>query len=352
METAREIQRVRLEKKRASLKLTKTKILLLVFPPVVFLLSFSLGRYPVSPGLLVQVLAAKVLPLMKTWPDTVETVVFKVRLPRLIAAMLVGSSLAASGAAYQGMFRNPLVSPDILGATAGAGFGAALGIFFSLNMFGIQFLSFLLGLFAVFSTYLISNRVRYDPTVALVLTGILVGTLFSAGTSLLKYIADPYDKLPAITFWLMGSLTSIGLDDVFFVILPMLLGVIPLYLLRWRLNVLSLGEEEARALGLNIRKLRTIVILCSTLMTAACVSISGMVGWVGLIIPHLARMLVGPNYRQLLPASILLGSTYLLLVDNVARCAAAVEIPLGILTSTLGAPFFLYLLLNKRGGWY
>lgn len=249
------------------------------------------------------------------------------------------------------MFRNPLVSPDILGASAGACFGAALAIFYSLNYAGIQILSFIFGLLAVSITYAVSSRISHESTLTLVLSGILIGTLFTSGTSLLKYMADPFDKLPAITYWLMGSLSSISSEDVLAVILPMLVGGFILYLVRWRLNVLSLGEEEASALGLDTRKLKMIVILCATMMTSAAVSISGMIGWVGLIVPHLARMIVGPNYKALLPASIIIGGTYLLLVDDLARVMASVEIPLGILTSIIGAPFFIYLLMRSRRGW-
>lgn len=327
------------------------RAVLLALPVLIFILSFTIGRYPISPGELFSVVAAKFLPLAQTWPATLDTVVFQVRLPRILAAVLVGAALATSGAAYQGMFRNPLVSPDILGASAGACFGAALAIFYSLNYAGIQILSFIFGLLAVSITYAVSSRISHESTLTLVLSGILIGTLFTSGTSLLKYMADPFDKLPAITYWLMGSLSSISSEDVLAVILPMLVGGFILYLVRWRLNVLSLGEEEASALGLDTRKLKMIVILCATMMTSAAVSISGMIGWVGLLVPHLARMIVGPNYKALLPASIIIGGTYLLLVDDLARVMASVEIPLGILTSIIGAPFFIYLLMRSRRGW-
>ncbi len=326
-------------------------IILVALPVAAFLISFPLGRYPVSLEQLITVLAAKVFPIAHTWPSTIDTVIFKVRLPRIIAAMLVGAALATSGAAYQGMFKNPLVSPDILGASAGAGFGAALAIFFSYSYFGIQIFSFLFGLAAVMLAWTVSSRIKHDPMLALVLSGILIGTLFTSGTSLLKYMADPYDKLPAITYWLMGSLASIDNKDVMAAGIPILIGAIPLFLVRWRLNVLSLGEEEATALGLDTKRLKFLVIVCSTLMTSASVSISGLIGWVGLVVPHLARMAVGPNYCILLPASILMGSSYLLLVDDLARLMASVEIPLGILTSIIGAPFFIILLMRSRRGW-
>lgn len=325
---------------------------LLLVLVLIFILSFALGRYPVSPLELVSVLAERFfsgIPVF--WEDTVETVVFQVRLPRILAAILVGAALSTAGAAYQGMFKNPLVSPDILGASAGAGFGAALAIYFSLNMVGIQVMAFIGGLLAVSLTYGISLRIKHDSMLALVLSGVMIGSLFTACISMIKYIADPYDKLPAITFWLMGSLASITQRDVKMAIIPILLGMVLLFLLRWRLNVIAMGEEEAQVLGLNTKRLRTLVILCCTLMTAAAVSISGLIGWVGLVIPHLARMIVGPNYRVLLPASILLGGAYMLLVDDLARLLASMEIPLGILTALIGVPFFLYLLLNSRWGW-
>ncbi len=328
------------------------KIIILLFTLIfIFIFSFALGRYPVPPGQLLEVLASQIITMEPTWNVTVETVIFQVRLPRILAAILVGAALSTAGAAYQGMFKNPLVSPDILGASAGAGFGAALGIYFSFSMVGIQLMAFVGGLLAVGLTYGISIRIRHDPMLALVLSGVMIGSLFTAAISCIKYIADPYDKLPAITFWLMGSLASITSRDVYMVLIPIILGGLLLYLLRWRLIVLAMGEEEAQVLGINTRAMKTIVIICCTLMTAASVSISGLIGWVGLVIPHLARMIVGPNYQVLLPASILLGGAYLLLVDDLARLIASMEIPLGILTALIGVPFFLYLLLNSKWGW-
>lgn len=332
-------------------KYWRKEIVLLAIALLIFVFSFPLGRYPISPENLIMILAAKVLPIPHTWPGTMDIVVFNVRLPRIMAAMLVGAALSTSGAAYQGMFKNPLVSPDILGAAMGAGFGAALAIYLSFNVFGIELSAFLFGLFAVLLTYFVSQKVPLEQMLVLVLTGVMVGTIFSSLTSLIKFVADPYDKLPAITFWLMGSLAAVTPQDVVTCFIPMLLGGIPLYVLRWRLNVLSLGEEEAMAMGLETGKLRFVVIICSTLMTAAAVSISGLVGWVGLIIPHWARMIVGPNYKILLPTSMILGGAYLMLVDDLARCVTSVEIPLGILTALIGAPFFFYLLVSGRKSW-
>lgn len=326
-------------------------VFIFLLPFILFIISFILGRYPVAPGDLMKVLLGSIFPLEHDWPSVLDTVVLQVRLPRIIAAMLIGASLSAAGATYQGMFKNPLVSPDILGASSGAGFGASLAIFISMPMVGIQGFSFIFGLIAVLLTYGISRRLKQESMLALVLSGIMVGALFSAGMSLLKYMADPYDKLPSIVFWLMGSLAAVAPEDLYKVSLPIIVGVIPLFLIRWRLNVLSLGEEEAAALGIDLNRMKILVIICSTLMTSASVCIAGIIGWVGLIVPHLARMIVGPDYRILLPASILLGSSYLLLVDDLARLLAAVEIPLGTLTALIGVPFFLYLLLNKRWGW-
>jgi iron complex transport system permease protein len=336
-------QTARHSDRRAGLPLT---VLGLVFT-VTVVCSLMLGRYDVPLSAWWRVLAS---PENSGVPGIV---LLQVRLPRILAGILIGAGLSTSGAAYQGLFRNPMVSPDILGASAGAGFGAAAGILLGFGIIGIQCLSFAFGLAAVLLTCAAASRLSRegDPILTLVLVGILMGSIFTALISLTKFVADPYSKLPAITFWLMGSLAATHVRDVQFALAPMLLGIAPLVLLRWNLNVLSFGEEEARALGAATGRLRWIIILCATLLTASAVSIAGMVGWVGLVIPHLARMIVGPDYRVLLPASLLLGATYLLLVDDVARSIYATEIPLGILTSLVGAPFFLYLLMRSRRGW-
>lgn len=336
------------EKKRFVHKALKL-FCFIVLPLAVFLLSFNMGQYPISPSELFQVLLSRVMEIPKTWPSSMETVVFKVRLPRIIVAMMVGAALSVAGASYQGMFKNPLVSPDILGASAGAGFGAALAIMLSLGTSQIQLFAFLFSLLAVALVYLTSNMMRHNQTLGLVLAGLLIGNLFTAFTSFLKFMADPEDKLPSITFWLMGGLSGItGYRDILSAGIPILIGIVPLLLLRWKINLLTFGDEEARALGIDTRMLRLLVILCSTLITAASVSISGMIGWVGLIIPHLSRMLVGPNYKVMLPTAIVMGASYLLLVDDLARTLSTVEIPLGILTSLVGAPFFMFLIFCKR----
>ena len=282
----------------------------------------------------------------------IDTVLFEVRLPRVLAAVLVGASIAAAGAAYQTLFRNPLVSPDILGVSTGAGLGAVLGIFLSLPVAGIQLLAFVVALATVGLVYAIAATVRgREPVLVLVLAGVVVGSLAGAVISLLKILADPYDQLPAIVFWLLGSLSAIRRAEVWTATPLVLIGLVPLILLRWRINVLSLGDEEAKALGVEASRLRLWVIAAATLMTASVVAISGVIGWVGLVIPHIARMIVGPSFDRLLPTAMLLGASYLLAVDTMARTMARIEVPIGILTAVIGAPFFLWLLARGREGW-
>lgn len=273
------------------------------------------------------------------------------RLPRIITAVLIGGSLSVAGASFQGLFRNPLVSPDILGVAAGAGFGAALGILISGDPFTIQILAFSFGILAVLVAYAISRLVRSNPTLSLILAGMAIGSLFGAFLSLMKYVADPTDQLPTIVYWLMGSLNGVSKEDLLMAGIPMLVCLIILLLIRWRLNVLAMGEEEALALGVDTQKVRVIVILCSTIMTASAVCIAGIIGWVGLVIPHMGRLLVGPCHKRMLPVAALLGAAFLLMIDNVARTAISIEIPIGILTAIIGVPFFLYLLVKGRRGW-
>ena len=314
---------------------------------VCFFGSFMLGRYPIEPWTLIRVLASRVIPVTPDWPSQVETVLFNVRLPRVLIAALIGAGLSAAGAAYQGIFKNPMVSPAVLGASSGAGFGAALGLFLSFSYQGVSFLAFVLGLSAVGAVCLISSRVKYNQTLGLVLAGMMISSLFTAAVSFLKLVADPNNTLPVITYWLMGSLASIRPKDLAFAAPWIIGGIIPIYLLRWKINVLTLGEEEARCIGVNTSAVRLAVVLCATLITSAAVSVSGLIGWVGLVIPHFARMLVGSDYRKMLPASLLLGASFLLVVDNFARLLATSEIPIGILTAFVGAPFFLWLILRE-----
>lgn len=310
----------------------------------VLLGSLLVGRYALSPGQLVHMLWTRISGGAADWPISDDKVVFAVRLPRVAAAALVGAALAVSGAAYQGMFRNPMVSPDILGTSTGAGFGAAVAILLGAGYFGISAAAFCCGLLAVAAAWLVSRLSKADQAVALILAGMMISSLFSAGTSFVKLVADTQQQLPAITYWLMGSLSSIKDKDVVFLAIPVALGMIPLFFLRWRMNLLTVGEEEAQSMGVNTRRLRGAVIVCATLLTSASVAVSGMIGWVGLVIPHFCRMLFGYDYRRLIPAGALFGAAFLLAVDDIARLVTTGELPLGILTAFVGAPLFLYLI--------
>lgn len=282
----------------------------------------------------------------------IETVLFQIRGPRIIAAMAIGAALAASGAAYQGIFRNPLVSPDILGVSAGAALGATIALFFSLKLAAVQAFAFAGGLAAVGMVYCVGNAVRgRDPVLALILSGIVIGTLLGAFLALLKYLADPYNQLPAITYWLLGSLALTAPADLNYLLPAVLLGLLPMVMLRWRMNLLSLPDDEARALGVHTARLRLAMICAATLMTAASVAVSGIIGWIGLLVPHAARMLVGPEFTRMLPLCMLLGACYLLGVDTLARTLVDIEIPPGILTALIGTPFFIWLLATSRRGW-
>ncbi|NLT68112.1 MAG: iron ABC transporter permease [Acidobacteria bacterium] len=323
-------------------------LLALVFVAVLSLMSGQMG---IEPNTIVRILLSRVVSLEPDWPATVESVVMDVRLPRLLAGLLVGAGLSISGASFQGLFRNPLVSPHILGVSAGAGFGAAVAILFFGNILMVQLLSFSFGLISVLMTYGLSRTYRSTPVLMLVLSGIIVGALFSSATSLLKYVADPVNQMPSIVFWLLGSLNNVSNADLAVVGPIILAGTAGLLLIRWRINLLTMGEEDARALGIDTGKVRAIIIVCATFISAAAVCVSGIIGWVGLVIPHIGRLLVGPDNRYLLPVSALAGAIYLVAVDVVARTAMEAEIPIGILTAIAGAPIFAYLLRKNRPGW-
>ena len=318
-----------------------------------FLFSFIWGRYDVPfhevPRILLNALLSPFsLGLSPTWTENMAVIVINIRLPRILLACLVGGCLSMAGAAFQSVFQNPMAAPDILGASSGACFGAALAILLNFSKGGITALSFVSSLVTVALVYLIGRQARGSRRIGILLAGIMVGSLFSSATSYVKLVADPNSQLPAITYWLMGSLSGARLSDIAFVLWPMLLGAVPLLLLRWRLNLLTIPEEEALSMGVRIHVLRLCVILCATLLTASAVSVSGMIGWVGLVIPHLSRKLVGHNGKYLLPASLLMGALFLLLVDNLSRNLLAAELPIGILTACVGAPFFLYLMTRKE----
>lgn len=317
---------------------------------VSLIVSIMIGRYPISLGELIH----NIVLFISGQGDSnaTQNVIFDMRLPRIITALLVGASLSASGAAYQGIFNNPMVSPDLLGASAGASCGAALAILLALPTALISVIAFIFGLVAVFFSWSLSSFLSRSrqSTLILVLCGMVVSNLFTAGISIIKFVADPNSKLPEITFWLMGGLSAVGYREVLMLLGPFLIGGSSLLLLRWRLNVMTFGDEEASALGVDTKKTRLWIVLGATLMTSASVAAAGMVGWVGLIIPHLARRVVGPDFRVMLPASILMGASFLLLVDDVARSLYTTEIPISILTSVIGAPLFVILLIHQQHG--
>ena len=324
-------------------------IILPLFPIAAAVAALCIGRMSVSPGDLINSLLAKFNSAIETSKQT-EMVLWSIRLPRILLALLVGAGLSASGCAFQGLFANPLATPDTLGVASGASFGAALGLLMGMNLIGVQMMAMLMGVAAVALTYISARQRGERQTNTVVLAGIMIGSLFSALVSLVKFVADTESQLPAITYWLMGSLSSAGYDMLKLGAPPILAGLVAMFLLRWRLNLLPLPEDEARASGVNIALLRGVTIVCATMMTASCVSMCGQVGWVGLLIPHMCRMKFGNNNLSVMPASITLGAGFMVLVDTFARSATAAEIPISILTAMIGAPFFI-MLMRKSGGW-
>ena len=306
------------------------------------LLALGVGPYHLSP-------ATILTSLVRPGSGTADLVLFRIRLPRVLAAAFVGAALSAAGATYQTLFRNPLVSPDILGVSAGASLGAVFGILIGLPVITIQLLAFSGGLGTVFVVVALAQALRgAGDLLVLVLAGIVVGALAGAAIALVKVLADPYDQLPAITFWLLGSLTGVKSTDLWMVAAVVTVGLVPMLLYRWQIGLLALGDDEARALGVETGRVRAIAILAATLVTASVVAISGIIGWVGLMVPHMARLLVGARFDRTLPASILLGAAFLVGVDTLGRSAARVEIPLGVLTATIGGPIFVAILFRRR----
>jgi iron complex transport system permease protein len=314
---------------------------------VLALLALGAGRYPLSPGDVASVLWKRLTGVADT--GMADAVVWQIRMPRVAVAMLVGAALAAAGTAYQHLFRNPLVAPDTLGVSSGAALGAALGIFTGAGFLAIEAFAFAGGLAAVVIVMLIAARLTaHDPLVTLILTGIVVASLLGAGISLLKYLADPYNQLPAITFWLMGSFASASYTEVRGLLPAVGVALAVLIALAWRVNLLALLEDEARALGVDTRRLRAVIVAAATLATSASVAVSGIIGWVGLVVPHMARLIVGPEFSRLLPVAALFGAAFMLAIDTLARTAAPIEIPPGILTALVGTPVFIVLLARAR----
>ena len=312
------------------------------------LLSFWIGYYPLSPGDVVRAFLARFGVDSQMDPNAV-TIFWNIRLPRILSAVFIGASLSVAGASYQSMFRNPLVSPDILGVSSGASLGAAIAILCGRPNYVVQLAAFIGGVSSVALSYAISRKSVHSQTLSLVLTGSMVMALCNAGVTMIKYVADPNDVLQQITFWLMGSLTKTDMESFLWSGVPMAAGLAVVLVLRWRLNVLTLDEEEARSLGVNVRRYRLIFIAASTLLSASAVCLGGLIGWVGLMVPHMARALVGADSGRLIPACAMLGGAYLLLMDDLARSILSLELPIGVVTSIMGAPFFIYLILRKRG---
>ncbi len=333
-------------KRKLKLKYSTVLTALAVALVAVLIGSVVLGRYPISLRELGGIVWSQLpwVDMEPFWSPVQEALFLQHRLPRIILACMVGCCLSTAGAAYQGVFQNPMAAPDILGASSGAAFGAALAILLHMGNSMIITLAFCCSIGTVALVIFTGNRAKGKRVIGLILSGIMIGSLVSSCTSFIKLVADPEDQLPAITYWLMGSLNGTQPRDLLLAAIPMAIGLVPLFFLRWRINILTLGDEEARTMGVNARRLRITVILCATLITAASVAVSGVIGWVGLVIPHLTRRMVGNNYKQLLPASMLFGAIFLLLVDDISRNLLTTEIPIGILTSFIGAPFFIYLI--------
>jgi iron complex transport system permease protein len=310
------------------------------------MLSLCMGRYRVNPGDLLRLVLGR-----PAEDPMAARVVFGLRLPRVIIAAIVGAGLSSAGVSLQAMFGNPLVSSHILGVSASAGFGAALGILFAGKIWMIQGIAIIFGFAGMLIAYSMATRKGHTGILMLVLSGVIVSAVFEALTSLIKYVADPEEKLPAITYWLMGSLVSVSQRDIFTGAPVILAGIAVLWALRWQLNVMSLREDEAVSLGINLKLVRVLVVAATTVIAASAVSLCGIISFVGLAVPHFARMLVGNDNRMLLPASVFLGGAFLVLIDTLARSVSSAEIPLSILTATIGAPFFGLLLRKTGGSW-
>ena len=314
---------------------------------VLIVVALGSGRYPLSASDVLTVVWKRLSGAGDA--GTSDAIVWQIRMPRVVVAMLVGAALAAAGTAYQHLFRTPLVAPDTLGVSSGAALGAVLGIFVGAGFIAIESAAFVGGLAAVGAVMLIASRLRaHEPLVTLILTGVVVASLLGAAISLLKYLADPYNQLPAITFWLMGSFSSASQQELTSLFPAVALALVVLLALAWRINLLALPEDEARALGVNTRRLRAIVIAAATLATSASVAVSGIIGWVGLVVPHMARLVVGPEFSRLLPIAAVFGAIFMLLIDTLARTFATIEVPPGILTAVVGTPVFIALLARTR----
>lgn len=326
----------------------RARLFLLILPPLTAVVALCVGRIPLAPAEVLRSIAAHLGAGYELNANT-EQVLWSMRFPRILLALLTGAGLAVSGCAFQSLFSNPLATPDTLGVASGSSFGAALAILIGWGILGVQALALIFGVVALGLSYL-AGRGRGRGMNTIILAGIMIGSLFTALVSLVKFVADTESQLPAITYWLMGSLNSASYTTLAMGAPLIVVGLVVVYLLRWRLNILPLPEDEARASGVSLRGLRIVTILCATAMTAACVSMCGQVGWVGLLVPHICRMRFGSNHLSLVPASVSLGAAFMVVVDTLARTLTAASIPISVLTAIIGAPFFI-LLLRRSGGW-
>lgn len=325
----------------------KSRVVLLLLPFAAAIVCLGIGRYFISVPDTIRVLLS---PFTGASVDSTQlSVLFGVRLPRVVLAMFIGAGLAVSGAAFQGLFTNPLATPDTLGVASGASFGAAVALMFSKNLIAVQLFALVFGMCAIVMTTIISRQKGKSTIIMVVLSGMVVSSLFQAMVSLVKFVADPQDVLPSITYWLMGSLTGVSYASLMLGLPFIIAGILTIFFLRWRLNIMALSDDEARSLGVNVKRIRLMIMFAATFVTASCVSMCGQVGWVGLLVPHIARMLYGSNNKNVIPVSISFGAIFLLMIDTLARSATAAEIPISILTAVIGAPFFIGL-LRKTGG--
>lgn len=322
--------------------------LLVVLLAVVFFIALCAGRYSIRVTEVVRILASSIFDVTQTWDDKAYGVIFTLRLPRTIGAVLVGAALSLAGAAYQGVFKNPLVSPDLLGVSSGACVGAAIAILLGMNSLGVQALAFAVGIGAVTLTMLIPRLFRSSSMMMLVLSGVIVRGMMDSVVGVIKYIADPETQLADITYWTLGSLVKVLSSDLFAIAPVIAAGCLMVLLLSWRINILSLGEQEARALGVHVGFVRGVVIICSTLLTASAVCVCGTIGWVGLVIPHLSRITVGQDNTKSIPVSLLMGAIFMVAIDTLARVLTSLELPLSILTGIIGAPFYFMVLAGQR----
>lgn len=332
---------------RERAKYATVVLLSVVLLLVAIVASLAIGRYSIPFGETVRIILSHILPIEQTPEEIESAVVLTLRLPRTIAAALVGAAMALSGATYQSIFKNPMCSPDLLGVTSGACVGAAIAILMNFASAGIQLFAFVFGIATVALTVAIPRLMRNDTTTVLILSGIVVGSLMSSIMNIIKFVADADTKLAEITYWTMGSFATVSIADMLPVLPSIIIPVIIILLMRYRLNVLSLGDNEARSLGMNLRATRGVFILCSTLISASCVCLCGTIGWVGLVIPHCARLIIGADNRRMLPVAMLLGGVFMLVIDILCRTINAAELKIGILTGIIGAPFFIFILVKQ-----